>query len=42
MWQRVGWGEEAYLYGGRSGKWSLGKQKALKMVAQHRGFHWMK
>jgi len=21
MWQRVGWGEEAYLYSGRSGKW---------------------
>ena len=30
MWQRAGWGEEAYLYSGRSGKWSLGHQKCKK------------
>lgn len=27
IWQRAGWGEEAYLYSGRSGKWPPGDQR---------------
>ena len=31
LWQRAGWGEEAYLYSGRSGKWCLGSTTLLPL-----------
>lgn len=35
IWQRAGWGEEAYLYSGRSGKWYV----VCKNVVVERHFH---